>query len=254
MMPHLKFWDDIFLEAPYLMLGVGIYTFLVSFYGFFISTSGNRGLLIAFAVLLSIACLSQIVSVFMFQKINLQLDDPPEGLDKATQQLRHYGDSRHEDVTSSWDTMQENLHCCGAEDYKDWQPILRNDVPDSCCRDNDVGCGKNAGEWDNGHIIRDIYVDGCFEIMENWMTTYVRPLTDIYSALGAVTAIIELIAIALSSAYSAQITRHRARDERIQLEQRFPTSPGFRSNGQILLGDEYDPKPEYESSRNESEI
>ena len=260
MMPHLKFWGDLFVVAPYLMLGVGIYTFVVNFCGFFISASGNRLLLIIFAVLLSVACLTQLASVYMFWKIKLIIEEPERGLIDGKSQLEYYWTPGYENVTDSWDEMQEHLHCCGVENFRDWQgknPRGSLDIPDSCCQDKSKGCGKDkldTYKGRNAQIYDDIYTLGCFVILKDWMETKVENIINIYTGVGVVTAIIELVAIALVFAYSAQINRKRAREERIHLDKRFPTSPGFNSNGEILLETEYDPKPEYDSSKHESEI
>ena len=260
MMRHLGFWDDLFVEAPFLMLGVGIYTFLVSFYGFFISTSGNRGMLISFAVLLSIACLAQIVSVFIFNGVKEKIENFEEGISGAKDELNQYwevSDRYSRKISESWDTMQRHLHCCGVKTYKDWKNTrdgVGDDVPDTCCFDEKNRCGIDVIKEQASENYDRIYMTGCFEMLKDWMEEDVEPLIDVYAALGAITAIIELVAIALAAAYTAQITRKQIREERIHLDQRFPTSPGFGSNGQILLDIDSDSKPEYESSRNESVI
>lgn len=265
LMPHLRFWDPLFVETPYLMLGVGIYTLVVSFYGFFVSSSGNRGLLIAFAVLLSIACFSQIVSIFRFWGVKSIIENSYNGgRADGRNELKYYWKNDHEDgydVTTSWDKMQKHLHCCGVENFRDWQGSKRNvfpdsmDVPVSCCSNGGPSCGDGAiNKKDADDLIDDIYIDGCFAILYDWMKSDIIPLIDVYSGVGTVTAIIELIAIALVSAYCASIKRKLAREEKIQMDNRFPTSPGFNSRGQILLETEHNPTPEYESSRHESEI
>ena len=42
-MPNLAFWDSMFVVAPYLMLGLGIYKFIISLYGFGVTSSENKG-------------------------------------------------------------------------------------------------------------------------------------------------------------------------------------------------------------------
>ncbi|CAG9761946.1 unnamed protein product [Ceutorhynchus assimilis] len=52
--------------------------------------------------------------------------------------------------TDSVDFIQENLHCCGAQSFSDWQysrwikgsPGIMNKVPDSCCKTPTFLCGK----------------------------------------------------------------------------------------------------------------
>ena len=56
----LDFWSTYFWMVPYLMIVLGTYTFLVTVFGFLISGSENRALLIAYAALLSVAFLVQV--------------------------------------------------------------------------------------------------------------------------------------------------------------------------------------------------
>ncbi len=60
----LDFWSAYFYVVPVLMISLGVYTFLVCIFGFLISGSENRGLIAGFAVLLAIAFLAQLASIF----------------------------------------------------------------------------------------------------------------------------------------------------------------------------------------------
>ena len=60
----LDFWSTYFTFVPYLMIVLGVYTFLVCVVGFIISGTENRLLLAVYAVLLSVAFLLQLVSIF----------------------------------------------------------------------------------------------------------------------------------------------------------------------------------------------
>ena len=60
----LSFWSTYFTFVPFLMIVLGVYTFLVCVVGFLISGTENRLLLAIYAVLLSVAFLLQLVSIF----------------------------------------------------------------------------------------------------------------------------------------------------------------------------------------------
>ncbi|CAF1008525.1 unnamed protein product [Adineta ricciae] len=65
------------------------------------------------------------------------------------------------------DSVQRRLDCCGIDDYRDWsQGDVWSDqshVPDSCCIEEKVGCGKlTNGNETNGLI----YTDGCFSMIQ----------------------------------------------------------------------------------------
>jgi hypothetical protein len=60
----LDFWSAYFAIVPVYMIVLGLYTFLVCIFGFLISGSESRGLIAGFAVLLTIAFLAQLGSIF----------------------------------------------------------------------------------------------------------------------------------------------------------------------------------------------
>ena len=59
----LGFWSSWFTFTPYLMVGLGLFTFCICVYGSLISNQKNRTLLILMVILISMAFLGQIVSI-----------------------------------------------------------------------------------------------------------------------------------------------------------------------------------------------
>ncbi|XP_049294192.1 tetraspanin-9-like, partial [Anopheles funestus] len=74
--------------------------------------------------------------------------------DQMYQSLDMYG--RRRLTTVSWDMTQEDLHCCGVEDYRDWSER----IPDSCCMD-DYGARKRPCQQLQTSLT--IYRMGCYE-------------------------------------------------------------------------------------------
>ena len=60
----LDFWDTVFLVVPVYIIVLGFYMFIVGFFGIAISGLENRCLLVMYAVLMTVAFLGQIGSVF----------------------------------------------------------------------------------------------------------------------------------------------------------------------------------------------
>ena len=208
--------------APYLMLALGIYKFLISLYGFGITGLENRPLLILFALFLSVAFIGQVASVFLFWEVRttVTLDAfPPKA---ASDELENYNKIGYESTTNAWDHLQRHLHCCGASKqsltgYKDYQltEYGRNvtGVPDSCCRSVSDRCGHGISEQGNTAIYQAIYTDGCLTVLIDWLQEDVTPMIGVYSGVGIAIALVELIAVVLVAAYVAQITRRRQRDD-----------------------------------------
>ena len=106
-MPNLAFWDQTFVTAPYLMLALGIYTFIISIGSFAIAGLENRGLLIFFAALLGIAFICQIASIFLFWEVRTLIQNRNVGPSAVNEELGHYGQPGYESTTNAWDHMQE---------------------------------------------------------------------------------------------------------------------------------------------------
>ena len=216
--PYLKSWDSYFEIAPYLVLAVGSFTFLVSFFGFFVSPLGSRFCLILLALFLSIACIAQIGSVFITWKLSNTVKDEVSGTRKIAQDLNNYYISKS--IKKEWDDLQSNFQCCGAEGYKDWLNLASNshDVPDTCCTKSafSVGCGKMASTQENPW--QKYYIHGCMNMMIKWLENDVAQMIQIYAGLGAAIAVLEVIGISLASAYAAQINRKHLREKEHRLE------------------------------------
>jgi CD63 antigen len=81
--------------------------------------------------------------------------------------LKNYNtdDGTKDGVTKIWDKMQHNYHCCGVEEPHDWEVKFSNTstpdaVPESCCKVEKPGCGKDARKNPDS---KEIYSTGCFE-------------------------------------------------------------------------------------------
>jgi hypothetical protein len=123
-------------------------------------------------------------------------------------------------VTSKWDDLQSDLHCCGGNNfltgYNDYRstPIgANNSVPDSCCHNIIEGCGRNLLSQNEDQIRNTIFVDGCLTILKTKLKNDVIPMMIVYAVVGVILALLELITVVLASAYVAQITRKLGRED-----------------------------------------
>jgi len=217
-LPKLEFWSWYFLACPTCMLSLGLYTFAVSVYGFITSSFENRGLISLMAVFLGIAFFIQIFSVFTAMELRYKVDTeriPAQPLDTN---MREYG--KDSTITENWDSMQENLRCCGGMHFEvgfnSWSGILDGDVPDSCCHDPKPGCGKNKIQSRQTTLaLTDLHIwkDGCLEILQLKLKADVSPMLIIYTGVGVLLAIVELITVAIACAYVAQINRRKKRSD-----------------------------------------
>jgi hypothetical protein len=77
--------------------------------------------------------------------------------------MKNYGAEGFEGVSTTWDLVQKELHCCGVETYGDWKnattQFADGGVPDSCCKGGQVeGCGKAPVDKEK------VFAEGCFSL------------------------------------------------------------------------------------------
>jgi len=152
-------WDDIIdnktVPVSIMLLIVGVMIAIVGFLGCCGAMKQNTAMLLIYAIVLSIIILVQLVAgilAFIFSDEAKELVS--DGLDKA---LDEYGASKS--YTEGLDWLQEFFECCGINAATDWKKSSdiatywistgnhTMDVPDSCCKTVETGCGlgKAAG-------------------------------------------------------------------------------------------------------------
>ena len=174
-----------------------------------------------FAILLSLAFIGQLGSIFTAIEVRTKINLGDYTATNVNEVLRKYGED--DTITAEWDSMQRELRCCGGFGSLDGHtsytntPIGgNNSVPDSCCRKYDEeGCGKGllGSSYNSEQVRNKIYVTGCLTALEYSLENDVVMMMAIYAGVGVLIALIELIAVVLTCAYIAQITRRRTREE-----------------------------------------
>ncbi|XP_040563484.1 CD63 antigen [Lepeophtheirus salmonis] len=213
----LDFWSSVFWITPTLMIVLGVYTFCVCIYGFLISGSENRIFLGIYAILLSIAFLAQLGSIFTSLELRNHLVQGRLEQSSINEDLDKYNIDYS--VTKKWDALQSGLHCCGGQNfltgYNDYRNTAiggNNSVPDSCCHEMEKNCGKGVFSRTETEVRNSIYVNGCLTVLKDKLDNEVTPMMIVYAVVGVVLAITEIITIVLACAYVAQLNRRRRRD------------------------------------------
>jgi len=216
-LPKLGFWSWYFLATPWCMLALGLYTFVVSVYGFLISSRENRCLISLVAVLLTLAFAGQMFSLFTALQLRYVVSAETLPVGAATENMKLY--NTDSTVRHNWDAMQRDLRCCGAKNFDtgftDWRNILQDNVPDSCCHHEEYQCGVDKQRRNKVWTDLQIWRDGCLEILQIKIRTEVLVVLVVYMMVGVAMAVLELVTVAVACAYVAQITRrirHKTRD------------------------------------------
>jgi len=210
----LYFWSWYFYACPMCMLALGIYTFAVSVYGFLISRRESRELLVMVAIFFSIAFLVQLFSIFTAFQLRVILNTV-QVVPGVQENMRQY--KTDNTIKNNWDSIQRSHRCCGGLNYDtgytDWYTVFNEDVPDSCCHEEREGCGRGKLRVNNNNDLDlGIWKDGCIKILQHKLKEEVSPLMIIYSGVGVLLAIVELITVVLACSYIAQISRRKKRD------------------------------------------
>jgi len=211
----LGFWSTYFEMVPYFMIILGLLTFIGGLFGAFVAPLGNKAALIVYAIVMVIAFLGQLGSIFTALEVrsNIENNKGESGIQK---EFPLYEESSS--VKSKWDALQRDLHCCGGyrygEGYLSWQGHIGQDgtdVPDSCCQEFSDGCGSKVIGGNIEVVRRRIFVDGCMEIIEDKLEDDVVPMMVVYACVGVILAIVELVSVVLACAYVAQINRRTSK-------------------------------------------
>jgi len=206
----LGFWSSYFEFVPYYMLILGVYSFLLGLFGAFVAPSGSKGALIVFAALMGIAFFAQLGSIFTALEVRSSVERDDQGDTLFLNSMDQYQEGGTD--KSNWDEIQRDLHCCGGQGksngYTQWyNRIDGTDVPDSCCHNEDEGCGNDIQGKTIREVSEKIFIIGCMEIIRNKLEGDVVPMMVVYACVGVLLAIIELICVVLACAYIAQINR-----------------------------------------------
>ncbi|XP_071830938.1 tetraspanin-4-like isoform X2 [Apostichopus japonicus] len=168
-----------FLNVGNLLIVVGVLVFIVSFAGCFGAMRESRCLLSVFIIsLVVIFILEMLVGALGYANRNkvksFVTNDLKHGLDQYEE---------NESYKAAWDEIQSKLMCCGVEKPDDWylnSTFTENSVPDSCCLEMKVGCGRDGS---------GTFTTGCKEAMT---TTLEANLSGV-AAGGIIIALFEIV-------------------------------------------------------------
>lgn len=223
LLPTLDFVTSNFSSVPNLMLAVGTLGLLAGLLGIIVGAVASRIGLIFHAVLLSLIFILQLASIFTTSELRSGLEN--QILDIVNFDVLEVTNSYWTDqqFQSNWDEVQRTYSCCGLlnlnSGYKDWQLVNVgarpagefDSVPDSCCILESKDCGEHMQTKIDPHLY--IYTHGCLSILQGRMNRDVKPVLLAYLGCGVLLAILQIVSIVLSSAYSAALSRRENREQ-----------------------------------------
>ncbi|XP_048461124.1 tetraspanin-7-like [Rhincodon typus] len=186
-------------NAPYVLIGTGAAIVIFGFFGCFATCRGSTWMLKLYAMILSLLFLAQLVagiSGFVFRhEIKSTLKD------SFKDAVRKYNTT-----DSLVDYTQQNLHCCGAQNYTDWNDTAYfkiSGIPVSCCRNNS-DC--KPGDLKNMTTAKDrVFKQGCGVLVIDFMEKNIGIIAGIAFGIG----FFQLIGILLACCLSRYITNNQ---------------------------------------------
>jgi len=144
---------------PIAMMVFGSVMFVIAFMGCCGAIRESNCMIMTYSILLFLMLVIEIgiaVAVIYYK------DDFSQVIRKGFQDsIREY--ENDPGVQEAWDSAQQGLKCCGANDYRDWGsvkfgPIVVGSVPDSCCVSQSTGCGRGQAT-----LPTNIFTTGCVD-------------------------------------------------------------------------------------------
>ena len=225
-----------FYLLPYLLIGIGSTTLVLSTVGFVFSAMESRIALIIYAVLMSLLAIFQLFFIYVTFKANGLVEKQDQLFQNRVETAVTNLYMTDVDFRGDWDNIQSDMRCCGfgkdklaftvwttdshISELKKQNPEDFNECfPKSCLIDDrqlitPTDCTNPQARM----LYKKINMRGCLPILE---TMYQKKLPRIFLFIeiyGALTIIAEITIVALASAFVGQITRRTKRYEMQNIE------------------------------------
>ncbi|XP_022111920.1 CD63 antigen-like [Acanthaster planci] len=181
---YVDFTGSMGNAIPIVLLVIGIFILFTGFLGCCGALRENYCMVCTFAIIIVILLLAElgggIAGYVLRNDIKKAIDDNMNKLlvqypnNTATQKL--------------FDSMQQDLKCCGVNNYTDWYSYLGSgNVTDSCCKKEEPKCGIEPKK-------ETIWTDGCFNALYDFLEDNIV----IIAAIAIVIAVIQIFGVVCS--------------------------------------------------------
>eukprot|EP00091_Calanus_sinicus_P024462 TRINITY_DN8789_c0_g1_i6.p1 TRINITY_DN8789_c0_g1~~TRINITY_DN8789_c0_g1_i6.p1 ORF type:complete len:243 (-),score=101.21 TRINITY_DN8789_c0_g1_i6:70-798(-) len=197
---YLNFLGDNYVNTPIFVIILGGVILAISLFGCCGAYQENKCLIYTYSAVLFIILIAQIAAGIA--AFALKGDLKAEITKNMNTGMKNYGAEGFEGVTTTWDLVQKELHCCGVETFADWKNATETfkdgAVPDSCCKGGQAeGCGKAPVDQEK------IYTEGCFSLFSDEFNSNLT----IVGAVALGIAVGELIAIGFACCLGKRVGR-----------------------------------------------
>lgn len=184
---YLDFLSHRLLSPPVLLTALGAIIFSVSFFGCCGAIKESHVLTRVFTLLLGAIFFCELLAMLAAYHMRDQMLHSIERRMEAG--MRNFFRGGYKGVSETWNVVQHELECCGTQSYTDWINTTfsaRENVPDSCCLSDVVGCGLGILNLGRHQASMKVHTRGCLEVLG-------YQLSENSSAIGGLTFIVALI-------------------------------------------------------------
>ncbi|XP_077297100.1 tetraspanin 74F [Arctopsyche grandis] len=142
---------NLFQGSIYVLIATGALITFISFFGCMGAAKEIKCLLLTYNILVFILFVTLLVGGILGYVFREKVQTTMEK--EMQSSISFYGN--REEFTKAWDTTQQELMCCGVNNYKDWQER----IPESCCREVERGGRKLPCTQAQNALT--IYTEGC---------------------------------------------------------------------------------------------
>lgn len=200
---YLDFLGHDFFNTPILLIIVGCIIFFVTFFGCCGAVKENHCMTLTFSILLTLVLIVEIGAGIAAYTLRGELNSIIGTNMKNG--LINYGKESAAGVTGTWNIVQHELECCGAEEYKDWMNATfskeKDSVPDSCCKDDIEGCGKGVLNMSSSDAAEKIHTTGCLQKLESLVAENVAAV----GGVGVGIALIQIVGVVFACCLARSI-------------------------------------------------
>jgi len=188
-------------NAKYIMLVISAVVIIFSFFGCCGAMFKNRCMLGSFAIIILVLFImvgAGAAWVFSSGDPDDQIKKPLLSFMKRYNDQPSEGDKSAEAFKEVWNTLQEELKCCGVESVKDWADVEINfnfpqgfNKPEGCCRkkkddeplnDTEIEACRKSDEDGSS---TQFYFEGCYSKNKETIDSYKTVVVLAASGLGA---------------------------------------------------------------------
>lgn len=183
---YSEFVDDKFFWIPIVVIVVGAVITIIAFFGCCGAVKENHCMISTFASLLLIIFILELVggiAVYVLRNDLKKIFD-----DKIISSVKSYDSNQN--VKNTWDILQADFHCCGANGVIDWL----NRIPSSCCQNlpTEEQC-----------TVSQAYDTGCLDTLQG----FVEKNALILGGVGIGIALIQLIGVIFACCLARSIQK-----------------------------------------------